>query len=149
MPAITESQVREKLALVKYPGFSRDIISFGLVKGIRIAGGTVSVQLTLSTNDSRVPQQIKEEAEGAILQIPGVEEAKVLIDIHAAPAQQNPGAEPARLRESRESATSSPSRAEREALGSRPSRRISQSLSRNPELQSVSATATFTGRVSR
>ncbi len=36
MPAITESQVLEILKGVRYPGFSRDIVSFGLVKGVRI-----------------------------------------------------------------------------------------------------------------
>jgi hypothetical protein len=29
--AITEDQVRESLKAVRYPGFSRDIVSFGLV----------------------------------------------------------------------------------------------------------------------
>jgi ATP-binding protein involved in chromosome partitioning len=32
---ITEAQVREKLSTVKYPGFSRDIVSFGVVKEVR------------------------------------------------------------------------------------------------------------------
>jgi ATP-binding protein involved in chromosome partitioning len=83
---ITEAQVREKLAAVKYPGFSRDILSFGLVKGIRIVEGDVHVQMALTTNDPRVPQTIKDQAEAALRAIPGINEGIVRIDIHA-PAQ--------------------------------------------------------------
>ena len=38
MATITESKVLEALKAVRYPGFSRDIVSFGLVKGVRIEG---------------------------------------------------------------------------------------------------------------
>ena len=90
MSAITDPLVREKLASVKYPGFSRDIVSFGIVKDIRIDGADVTVQLTLTTNDARVPQEIKAGAEAALAGIPGIGKATVKIDIHA-PTQQ-PGA---------------------------------------------------------
>ena len=86
MAEITESQIREKLAGIRYPGFSRDIISFGLVKGIRIAGADVVVQLAVTTNDARIPQQLQSECEQALATIPGIGEARVRIDIHA-PAQ--------------------------------------------------------------
>ena len=36
--AITEEEIKRTLTEVKYPGFTRDIVSFGLVKGIRIDG---------------------------------------------------------------------------------------------------------------
>ncbi len=90
MSEITEALVREKLASIKYPGFSRDIVSFGLVKDIRITGPDVVVQLSLSTNDPRVPQTIKDNAEAALAQIPGAGKALVRIDIHAPP--QTPAA---------------------------------------------------------
>jgi len=83
---ITEAQVREQLARVKYPGFSRDILSFGLVKGVRIVEGDIHVQMALTTNDPRVPQTIKDQSEAALRDIPGVKDAIVRIDIHA-PAQ--------------------------------------------------------------
>ena len=85
MPAITEALVQEKLTTIKYPGFSRDIVSFGLVKHIRIEGANVVVQMALSTNDPKVPQAIKEEAEAALGRIPGIGRALVRIDIHAPP----------------------------------------------------------------
>ena len=41
---LSEEQVKEALKGVKYPGFSRDIVSFGLLKGIRIDDGVITVQ---------------------------------------------------------------------------------------------------------
>ncbi|HSV63623.1 MAG TPA: iron-sulfur cluster assembly protein, partial [Chthoniobacterales bacterium] len=84
--AVTEEQITEALKRVKYPGFSRDIVSFGLVKGIRIDGGAVTVQLALATNEPAIPQAIKTQSETVLRETPGVESAKVLIDIHAPPA---------------------------------------------------------------
>jgi ATP-binding protein involved in chromosome partitioning len=83
---ISEDQIRESLKQVKYPGFSRDILSFGLVKGIRIEGGAVTVQMALATNEPAIPQAIKTDSEAALRAVPGVESVKVLIDIHAPPA---------------------------------------------------------------
>jgi ATP-binding protein involved in chromosome partitioning len=81
----TEDQIRETLRGVKYPGFSRDIVSFGLVKGITIADAEVRVQLALATNDPNVPATIKREAEQVLQEVEGIRSAKVLIDIHAPP----------------------------------------------------------------
>ena len=72
---ITQDQVRAALATVKYPGFSRDIVSFGLVKDIRIDAGDVLVQMALATNDPKVPQAIKSESEAALAQLPGVDQS--------------------------------------------------------------------------
>jgi len=83
---VSEEQIKEALKQVKYPGFSRDIVSFGLVKGIRIEGAAVTVQLALATNEPAIPQTIKTESEAALRGMAGVESAKVLIDIHAPPA---------------------------------------------------------------
>ena len=42
---LTQDDIKNALATVKYPGFSRDIVSFGLVKEIAAANGAVSVAL--------------------------------------------------------------------------------------------------------
>jgi ATP-binding protein involved in chromosome partitioning len=80
---MTEDQVRQTLSTVKYPGFTRDIVSFGLVKGIHVEGNDVTVQMALTTADARVPQEIKEESERALAALPGVGKVAVKIDIHA------------------------------------------------------------------
>src|SRR5437762_2652234 len=83
---VTEEQITEALKQVKYPGFSRDIVSFGLVKGIRIDGGAITVQMALATNEPAIPQAIKTQSETVLRETPGVESAKGLVDIHAPPA---------------------------------------------------------------
>jgi ATP-binding protein involved in chromosome partitioning len=89
--SISEEQVTNALKSVKYPGFTRDIVSFGLVKSVHIDDGEVKVQLALATNDPNVPAAIKNDAELALRGIEGVRSAKVLIDIHAPPAGAGAG----------------------------------------------------------
>jgi ATP-binding protein involved in chromosome partitioning len=89
--AVTEEQVKDALGQVKYPGFSRDIVSFGLVKSINIDKGEVRVQLVLATNDPNIPATIKNDAENALRAVSGVTGAKILIDIQAPPAGAGAG----------------------------------------------------------
>ena len=88
---VSEEQIRDALRSVRYPGFSRDIVSFGLVKSINIDNGEIKVQLALATNDPNVPATIKNDAENVLRAIDGVRGAKVLIDIHAPPAGAGAG----------------------------------------------------------
>ncbi|CAN5317558.1 iron-sulfur cluster carrier protein ApbC [soil metagenome] len=83
---ITEAQVRQALSGVAYPGFSRDIVSFGLVKGVAIEGADVTVKVSLATKDPKVPQQIYEQAKAALAAIPGIGKAELDFDIKDAPA---------------------------------------------------------------
>jgi ATP-binding protein involved in chromosome partitioning len=89
--SIAEEQVKNALKSVKYPGFTRDIVSFGLVKSINIDNGEVKVQLALSTNDPNIPATIKNDAERALRAVEGVRSAKVLIDIRAPPGGAGAG----------------------------------------------------------
>src|ERR1051326_9055163 len=89
--SISEEQVKTALKSVKYPGFSRDIVSFGLLKSIQIDNGEVKVQLALATNDPSIPAAIKNDAERALRGIEGVRSAKILIDIHAPPGGAGAG----------------------------------------------------------
>lgn len=89
---LTADTVRQQLATVKYPGFSRDIVGFGIVKDIAITGGDVTVQMALATNDPAIPMKIKAAAEEAVGAMEGVTSATVRIDIHA-PQQQPMGAQ--------------------------------------------------------
>src|SRR3984893_5498984 len=89
--SISDEQVRDALRSVRYPGFSRDIVSFGLVKDVQIDRGDVKVQLALATNDPNIPATIKSDAEKILRELNGVRSAKVLIDIHAPPAGAGAG----------------------------------------------------------
>jgi ATP-binding protein involved in chromosome partitioning len=81
---VTQEQIKNALKSVKYPGFSRDIVSFGLVKEIVSTGAETCIQLVLTTNDPAVPRAIKADAENVLRGL-GLPEPKVLIDIHAPP----------------------------------------------------------------
>jgi len=75
---ITEDSVREKLKKVNYPGFSRDILSFGLVKRILVSGNDVTVLISLATRDPAIPRAIHQGIEEALATLEGV--GKVVID---------------------------------------------------------------------
>jgi ATP-binding protein involved in chromosome partitioning len=77
---ITESQINDVLRTVKYPGFSRDIVSFGLVKGVVVEGANVTVKLEVSTRDANIPRQIHAAATAALAAVPGI--GKVDLDFN-------------------------------------------------------------------
>jgi ATP-binding protein involved in chromosome partitioning len=87
---IDESSVRSALSTVKYPGFSRDIVSFGLVKEISIQGDRLDVRMSFATRDPKVPQQIYQEAHAVLEALPGVAEVHIEFDLKEPPA--TPGA---------------------------------------------------------
>ena len=80
---LTSDIVLTQLRGVKYPGYSRDIVSFGMVKDVQIDGTRVSVRITLTTADAAIPRQIEETATAALESIPGVSEAKVHLEVSA------------------------------------------------------------------
>ena len=89
---ITEEQIKAALRAVKYPGFSRDIVSFGIIKHIHFAQGTVNVEAQITTASADVARQIKEESERILHALPGVQVA--VVEVHqptAAQAAQRPG----------------------------------------------------------
>jgi ATP-binding protein involved in chromosome partitioning len=80
---VTDEEIKAHLKQVKYPGFSRDIVSFGLVRSAGFADGTAKVALTLTTNDPKIPLHLKNEVEKCLRAIPGVRD--VVIDIAVQP----------------------------------------------------------------
>lgn len=90
----SEEQLRTALSKISYPGFRRDILSFGLVKEVAIDGGHVKVQLHLSTTETHIPTILKKEIEASLKAIPGVEQVSVLIDIQAPVAASSAGPTP-------------------------------------------------------
>lgn len=82
---ITEDLVRETLKKVNYPGFSRDIVSFGLVKKITIVGNDITVLISVATKDPAVPRGIHESAEKFLASIGGVGKISIDFDIKDPP----------------------------------------------------------------
>jgi len=69
---LSETQVYDVLKTVKYPGYTRDIMSFGLVKGVQVQGQNVEVVVQMTTNQPDVAAKIQQAAEGALQALPGV-----------------------------------------------------------------------------
>jgi ATP-binding protein involved in chromosome partitioning len=87
---VTSDQIKEQLKQVKYPGFSRDIVSFGLVRTAGFFDGTVKVSLALTSSDPKTPMQLKQEVEKVLRALPGVKD--ILVEIAVSPAKAPPGA---------------------------------------------------------
>lgn len=84
---MTADLIRDALRTVRYPGFSRDIVSFGLVKDIQIEGSLLRVRLEIQTRDAEVPQQIFKSCHEVLDQLPGFTSVKVEIDVKDPTAQ--------------------------------------------------------------
>jgi ATP-binding protein involved in chromosome partitioning len=80
---LTSDAIFAQLRGVKYPGYSRDIVSFGLVKHVEIDGTRVIVRIAVTTAEATIPKQIQDNATAAIECLPGVSEAIVQMEISA------------------------------------------------------------------
>jgi ATP-binding protein involved in chromosome partitioning len=89
---LSQEEIQNALKSVKYPGYSRDIVSFGLVKEISIANGTVSLAMQLTSANPEAAQQIKTEAERVLKALPGVNQ--VNIEVRQPAAGQSAPANP-------------------------------------------------------
>ncbi|MFL2510984.1 MAG: P-loop NTPase [Candidatus Neomarinimicrobiota bacterium] len=53
-----KNQILEKLKTIKYPGFNRDIISFGMVKDVVIDKNTITIILSISSQNKEKKNQL-------------------------------------------------------------------------------------------
>jgi ATP-binding protein involved in chromosome partitioning len=80
---VSFSSLPDALKSIKYPGFSRDIVSFGLVRSAENVDGRAIVKLAITTGDATIPKKIKEEVERAALATTGVRDVVVEIAVTA------------------------------------------------------------------
>ncbi len=83
---MTPDDLKAQLKQVKYPGFSRDIVSFGLVRSASFADGTARVAIGITTSDPKVPLQLKREIDQCLRALPGVKETVIDVAVSAAKA---------------------------------------------------------------
>jgi len=98
---ISEEQVRAALGTVKFPGFSRDIVSFGIVKSVALSGkNDVDVALHVMTRDAAVPEQIEKDVRASLSGLAGIGHVNVQMTAQQPPQQSMPmagsGGAPAR-----------------------------------------------------
>lgn len=88
---LTEEIVRDALRTVPYPGFSRDIVSFGLVRDIRIDDDGVTVEIEVTSSNPEVPARIRAAASEAVGRVAG--DAGVVVNVGGrAPSEGGPPA---------------------------------------------------------
>jgi len=90
---ITEADVLQALSRVAYPGFTRDIVSFGVVKDLAVAEGAVAFRIELGPGNPVVLGTIERDARAALLTLSGV--TSVTIRVASASPAPPPGLAPA------------------------------------------------------
>ena len=78
---MTPESIKQALRQVKYPGYSRDIVSFGLVKDVSAENGAAAVVIELAGGNPEIAQEIKTKAEEQIRNLPEVRHVYVDIRI--------------------------------------------------------------------
>src|SRR5208282_5967153 len=74
---LSQEEIQNALKAIKYPGYSRDIVSFGLVKEISITNGAVRVVLQFTSSNPDAARQIKAEVERVLASFHGVNQIHV------------------------------------------------------------------------
>ena len=69
---LSERDVLQALSGVRYPGFTRDIVAFGVIRDLTVAGGAVSFRIELGPGNPAVYGTIESEARAAVERVPGV-----------------------------------------------------------------------------
>lgn len=75
--AVTEDQVRETLRSVVDPEIGLDMVSLGLLYGVKVEGSKVQVTMTLTTPACPVGPMFVNAVHQAVMAIPGVTDCDV------------------------------------------------------------------------
>jgi metal-sulfur cluster biosynthetic enzyme len=77
LDGLTEERVRNELKNVVDPEIGIDMVSLGLIYGVKIEGTVVHVTMTLTSPGCPVAGMFISAVNAAIMSIPGVSDAKV------------------------------------------------------------------------
>lgn len=88
---MTPDFIRDALRQVRYPGFSRDIVSFGLVKDIQISDSGITVKIEVQTRDPDIPEKIFKDTRAILDELPDAGTIKVEIEIKDPPGSTSTG----------------------------------------------------------
>ena len=83
---MTQENVLEALKNVTYPGFTKDIVTFGFVKDIIINGTNIALTIDITSSADEVKAQLRDESTLELKKL-GFEEVRINITAPAAPKQ--------------------------------------------------------------
>ena len=82
-----ENRVWDALRTVRFPGMSRDIVSFGFVDKVSAEAGVVRVELAIVSHNAEAAQLVRQEAESIVARLPGVAAVEVTLRLSVPPAR--------------------------------------------------------------
>ena len=86
-----KSEVLTLLQAIQYPGFSRDIVSFGMVKNVDVSKDTVAIELMIKTQNDEKKQTVVDEIKNNLSQYFKQVDIKIIDDgPHQGPSAQSP-----------------------------------------------------------
>jgi ATP-binding protein involved in chromosome partitioning len=92
MPQVTDQQVLDALARVRDPDRGTDVVSLGMVSGLRIQDGHVMFALEVAPERGAQLEPLRREAEAAVHKLPGVLTARAVLTAERKAAPGKPAA---------------------------------------------------------
>jgi len=83
-----EERVWAALKTVRFPGMSRDIVSFGFVRAVAVEGDRAYVGLKIATRDPAAAETVQRESERAVAAVPGIASVEIELEASAPPARE-------------------------------------------------------------
>jgi ATP-binding protein involved in chromosome partitioning len=83
-----ESATWDALKGVKFPGMSRDIVSFGFVHQVTASAGSVVVDLRMATHNPAAGEKVRDEVERTLRALPGVAAVQVNMNVTKPPSRE-------------------------------------------------------------
>ncbi|MFO1034407.1 MAG: Mrp/NBP35 family ATP-binding protein [Hyphomicrobiales bacterium] len=89
---VTKDRISDELKRIAAPDGRGNIVSAGLVSDIVIEDGTVTFALTADPSRIKTMEQLQAAVEAAVLRVPGVKKARVILTAERQPAKAAPAA---------------------------------------------------------
>ena len=86
------NEILAELKKVRYPGFTRDVVSFGVIKDIEVAYSGVTVSLTAISAKQEVIDKIVADVKATVAAMPGVPSVNVTVEAPPQAAARAPSA---------------------------------------------------------
>ena len=78
---VSKEDIIDILKNVKYPGYSRDIVSFGIIKDIQIDNNDVTIILSFKSNNEEIINQLNSIVKAEINAKANIDKLKIEIDV--------------------------------------------------------------------
>jgi ATP-binding protein involved in chromosome partitioning len=81
-----EERIWQRLKQIRFPGMSRDIVSFGFVDRVTVGSEGTQVDLSITTHSQDLAEQVRAEVETSLQSVPEVGPVQVGLDVRTPPS---------------------------------------------------------------